>query len=381
MYIDAVRQNKLMNNIIPASALKYGLILPVIMASTAFSTMSNAAMPAVEMTHHDWQVVCDNTRTCRLAGYQSVDESTLPVSVLFTRRAGNNASATGRVKIGTAKQSSTKALLQLGRRHRISLVIDGKNLGETKPFLTAAGDAELTATQVAALLDALKKPSKVEFVLRNTRWQLSDKGAAAVMLKADEVQGRVGTPSAFIRSAFIKKSAPTKSNNSVLPAKPSPQLQLVIPNAGTSARNKKFSLQASQLTELVKGTIQDMQDSCPKLTDGSPWRTNRLNATQVLIQHSCWLSAYNSGTGMWVINDRPPYDPVLVTTNATEYAAGKISSIQKGRGLGDCLSRKDWVWTGQRFVKSYEGTTGLCRMVEIGGAWQLPTFVAEVKSI
>lgn len=366
-----------MDNPLKTNILKYQLTLPMLVTIiiAAISPMSAAASSAVEMTHQDWQVVCDNTRTCRLAGYQTESNSELPVSVLLTRRAGSNANVTGRVKIGAAKESSTKALLQLGRRHRISLVIDDKDLGETKPFLTAAGDAELTSAQVTALLEALTKSSKVELALRNTRWQLSDKGAAAVMLKADEVQGRVGTP-----SAFVNTDAPTKSNRSVLAPKPAPQLQLVVPSSSPNS-NKKFSMRSSQLTELVKGTIKDISTDCPNLSDSSSWRVNRLNNTQLLVQHNCWTSAYNSGAGMWVINDSRPYNPTLVTTDATEYADGKISSVQKGRGIGDCLSRVDWIWTGKRFVKSYEGTTGLCRMVEAGGTWQLPTYVSEVKTI
>ncbi|WP_352244222.1 DUF1176 domain-containing protein, partial [Psychrobacter sp. GW208-MNA-CIBAN-0184] len=88
----------------------------------------------------------------------------------------------------------------------MSLFIDDKDLGETKPFSTVAGDADLTSTQVAALLEALTKSSKIELVMRNSRWELSDKGATAVMLKADEAQGRVGTSSAFISADGASKS-------------------------------------------------------------------------------------------------------------------------------------------------------------------------------
>ncbi|WP_261869496.1 DUF1176 domain-containing protein [Psychrobacter sp. JCM 18901] len=31
--------------------------------------------------------------------------------------------------------------------------------------------------------------------------------------------------------------------------------------------------------------------------------------------------------------------------------------------------------------KSHESTTGLCRLIEAGGAWQLPTYVTEVKVV
>ncbi|WP_352337751.1 DUF1176 domain-containing protein [Psychrobacter sp. 16-MNA-CIBAN-0192] len=338
------------------------------------SLPSMAAAP-VEFSNQDWQVVCDNTRTCRLAGYQAEDRNDLPVSVLLIRRAGANAGVIGKVKLGGAKDSSSKALLQLGSRHRISLFINDKDLGETKAFSTASGDADLTSAQVTALLDALSKSSKIELVLRNTHWRLSDKGATAVMLKADEAQGRIGTASAFINSATV-----TKANNRVLPPKAAPKLRLVQPNTKIAASgNKKFSMKSSQLASLMQETMKDVSGDCPNLTDNSPWRVSRLNANKLLIQHGCWLSAYNSGTGAWVMNDSPPYNPVLVTTSATDYDNGKISAVHKGRGLGDCLNQTYWVWTGTRFTKSHESSTGLCRLVEVGGAWRMPTYVTEVQ--
>lgn len=357
--------------------LKNKILLPLFAAIGAalISPMSIAAA-SLEFNHQDWQVVCDNTRTCRLAGYQDENNSDLPVSVLLVRRAGANASVEGKVKIGGAKENSNKALMQLGNRHRLSLFIDDKDLGETKPFSAAAGDAELTSSQVTALLEALTKSSKIEIVLRNSRWQLSDRGAIAVMLKADEAQGRIGTS-----SAFVSNDSTSKSNSSVLSPQPAPSLRLVIPNPkAPSSSNKKFSMKSSQLSALMEGTIKDISNNCPNLSDRSSWRVSRLNSTQLLAQHSCWTGAYNTGMGVWVMNDTKPYKPTLITTNATDYSDGKISSVQKGRGIGDCLYKADWIWTGKRFDKSHESTTGLCRMIEAGGAWQMPTYITEVKT-
>ena len=71
------------------TAIGAGLISPQIMAAAP-----------VEFTYQDWQVICDNTRTCRLAGYQTEDNNNLPVSVLLIRRAGANAGVIGKVKLG-----------------------------------------------------------------------------------------------------------------------------------------------------------------------------------------------------------------------------------------------------------------------------------------
>ncbi|WP_296245541.1 MULTISPECIES: DUF1176 domain-containing protein [unclassified Psychrobacter] len=333
------------------------------------------ASTPISFSNQDWEVACDNTRTCRLAGYQAENNSNLPVSLLLVRRAGANATVDGKVKLGGAKESSAKALMQLGNRHRISLFINGRDYGETRPYSVAAGDAELTSAQVSALLDALTQSSKIELVIRNTRWQLSDKGASAVMLKADEAQGRVGTSSAFIRTDNA-----TKPNSSVLTPQVAPSLRLVTPNPKAISNNKKkFAMRSSQLAEMMKTTMKDGGTDCPNLADKSPWRVSRLNGEQLLVQHDCWAGAYNTGTGVWVLNDSKPYKPTLVTTSATDYRDGKLTSVQKGRGLGDCLAKTDWVWTGKAFEKSHESTTGMCRLIEAGGAWQLPTYVTEVK--
>ncbi len=60
------------------------LLLTLAMLPTVLWAQENT--PAgVNFTHHDWELACDNTRTCRAAGYQS-DDDQLPVSVLLTRK-------------------------------------------------------------------------------------------------------------------------------------------------------------------------------------------------------------------------------------------------------------------------------------------------------
>lgn len=345
----------------------------VFISAIAISPASYAASP-VEYTNKDWQVVCDNTRTCRMAGYQADINSDFAASILLTRPAGANAEVTGEIKLGGDNKGSNKALLELGNRHRVALFINGKDLGETTPSSLGAGYAKLSSTQVSALLASLTKSSNIELVVRNSRWQVSDKGATAVMLKADVAQGRVGTASALI------KANANNSNNDVLAPKELPQLRLVMPEQVANVNsNKGFSLKSSQLSAMMQSTVGDSTSECPKLANKTPWKVNRLNSTQLLAQHSCWSGAYNSGEGMWVINDRAPFDPKLVTTSATSYDRGVISSVQKGRGIGDCTAITEWVWTGKSFDKSYSGTTGLCRLVADGGAWKLPTYVTDVK--
>ncbi|RYZ84386.1 MAG: DUF1176 domain-containing protein, partial [Moraxellaceae bacterium] len=85
------------------------------------------------------------------------------------------------------------------------------------------------------------------------------------------------------------------------------------------------------------------------------------------------------GYGYWLINAQKPYQPQRITAAASDYADGIISADQKGRGLGDCWAHQAWTWNGQQFIHSAESTTGMCRMIELGGAWELPTRVTLVK--
>lgn len=354
------------NNILTTSSM--AIVLSAIMLASSIST----AATSTSFDFQDWQVACDNTRTCRMVGYQSESNVTSPIAVLLTRRAGSNATIDGKIKLGGSKEGSAKALMQLGNRHRISLFIDGKDFGEAKSFSSTSNDAELTTTQVNALLEALTKTSKIEFVVRNTRWELSGQGATAVMTKADAAQGRVGTVSALVNKG-------SKPDSQALSVQSAPQLRLITPNANAVSKSRSFKMKSSDLATLMKSSVPNVESTCADLFDDSGWRVNRLNSSQLLVQHRCWSSAYNAGQGMWVINDSKPYNPSLVTTNATNYGNGKISSVQKGRGIGDCLSKADWIWTGSSFKKSYESTTGLCRMIETGGAWDLPTYVTDVQ--
>jgi len=105
----------------------------------------------------------------------------------------------------------------------------------------------------------------------------------------------------------------------------------------------------------------------------------RLNARKLLVSSLCWRGAYNAGDSYWVINDTPPYQPHQVTDSGSEHKNGIITANQKGRGLGDCWSSEEWVWNGTQFVHTQSSTTGMCRLIAPGGAWQLPTLVTDVR--
>jgi hypothetical protein len=321
-----------------------------------------AATPAgaagVQFTHKDWELACDNTRTCRAAGYQA-GEVPPAVSVLLTREAGARRPVSAQVTIGTyddGKATPPPA--------QVDLVVGGRPRGAVA-LKADEGVGTLDTSQTAALLQGLLRSEEIAFVAGPQRWRLSDAGAAAVLLRMDDVQGRVGTTGALVRKGANAEAA-------VLPALPKP----VVRAAAITGPAPREALAIAVLRSLRK-----VPDDCPDLKDtAEPPQAWRLDAHRVLVSARCWVAAYNTGQGFWVANDKPPYRATAVTYSGTEFEPerSRILAMQKGRGLGDCFAMDQWVWNGARFVHTEEATTGMCRLVAAGGPWMLPTLVSEV---
>lgn len=343
-------------------------------AALALALLSLSAQAAdrhagLYFSHNDWELACDNTGTCRAAGYQS-DEDESTISVLLTRKAGPRQPVTAEMMIGDYDDED--ALSKLPPVFEVSMQINGQDLGQLsirKDTLTAA----LSSTQTGALLAALPRTGTIEWRAGELRWRLSGKGAAAVLLKMDDYQGRLGTPGALARKGSL-------SEDKVLPPLPAPVViaaSLSKPRSGDEALAGKVS---KALRESLRATVKE--DDCPDLLDGEGGKgelsITRLTATKLLVSTQCWAAAYNAGDGYWVVDGAPPYRAVLVTTYGTDYSAGSISASQKVRGLGDCFAANTWTWDGKQFVHTEASTTGMCKLIAPGGAWSLPTLVADV---
>lgn len=315
----------------------------------------------LQFTHHDWTLACDNTLACRAAGYQR-DGDALAVSVLLTRPAGAGTAVTGRVMLGQYEESPLPAGL--------ALQIDGRDEGAVD-LDVREGHAPLAPAQVAVLVEALARDADIAFVGDDgQRWQLSDRGGAAVMLKMDEIQGRLGTPGALLRKG-------ERDEAGVLPPRPAPSIRVAPLEP---PRPDDHALLADPR---LRGTLQASLsgEDCEGLQPGQwdeSWGLVRLDDAHVLVSVRCWMAAYNEGYGYWVTNDAPPYRPRLVTTSGSWSDGAIIDASQKGRGLGDCWWHASWAWDGREFVQASEYTTGMCRLVAAGGAWVLPTLVTEL---
>jgi len=336
----------------------------VLMAT--FAPLVMAQESGVSFSHKNWELVCDNTNTCRAAGYSDENESS--GSVLFTRLAGPGTVPAGEVTLGEIESDGANPTVKL------TLWINDKSIGAVK---VAEDDTwRLSETQTRAVIGAVKGSSKVEFKGGPAPFVLSGEGASAVLLKMDDVQGRIGTS-----GALTKKG--DKPESSVPAAIPAPIIQ-----AAKVAKAQERPLTAPEIAALKPKLLATLKpDDCEHIqpsqdhdAEGEDGITlTPLDDKHAVISALCWRAAYNEGYGYWVIDRALKAAPVLVTTMGSGYGEGVISYSQKGRGIADCLAMGSWTWDGQAFRKSNEATTGMCRYIRLGGTWNLPTFVAEVK--
>ena len=305
----------------------------------------------------DWQVVCDNTRACRAAGY-SAEGSDNPVSVLIARASGPGRPVFGELQLGALDARAVHPA-------SVVLAIGGKPAGTIR--VDRSNHAELAPPVTAALLKALLAGSDVAFTAGKTTWRLSGGGAVDALQKMDDVQGRVGRVSAIVRKGG-------GSDADVASPMGAPRFEAMRIAAGSQPGD-------DALVVRVLAAIQSNAE-CPLLDDGASQAKARLwhvDANRLLVTQPCRATADGTGNGYWLANLRPPYDARPMTYSGADYdGLGSIVARAVGGPAGDCGSTERWTWNGFRFEQTYAATGGLCRGVKAGGAWELPSLVTDV---
>ena len=331
-------------------------LLPVVAMATSIKGIGN---------YQDWDLVCDNTGTCRMAGYQ--DESSDPVSILFTRAAGENAAVEGKFTI--LPFGETDRDVQVGQD--IEIWLNGKSLGTVKHISDDAPD-KLTEEQTKALLSGLKKESEIRLTYGKTTLKVSDKGAAAAMLKMDEFQQRLNMPSALIRQGQEK--------HAVLAPKVEPKIDAVSVNNRKTIELKLGEKQYDNVLALLRKAHDGCVDEDLESQDITIYP---LTQNKVLAEALCARAAYQYTNYYAVLDDKlSKVEQVLADQyNEAGYDEKQgyafVRGIYKGRVIGDCWNSEDAVWNGKIFIRTSEWTTGSCKGFT-GGAWQLPIFVSDI---
>ncbi|WP_306393965.1 DUF1176 domain-containing protein [Telluria beijingensis] len=343
--------------------MRFALIpMAALAAANCLVPLQAAELPQLRFQHHDWELACDNTRTCRAAGYHPEDGRNPPLTVLLERKAGPGQAFDARLRLGDADDA-------IDLPTTLAMQVDGRALGTvTLDREEAAGN--LSASQSQALLRAVASTGKVAWRAGGRSWTLSGKGASAVLLKMDEFQGRLGTPGAAIRKGG-------KNEQDVLPALPAPVVAAAAVPAGELPRLGKEEERILLATLRKTAGNDDCADLEAIATGETQFSYAPLTRDKMLVSARCWRGAYNEGHGYWVANRKPPFAPQLVTQSGTDYDQGVIGAAHKGRGIGDCWGHDEWTWDGRQFIHTGSSTTGMCRGIAAGGGWTLPTLVSR----
>ena len=313
--------------------------------------------------HKNWEIACDNTGTCRAAGYQAGDEAQA-ISLLLTRDAGADAAVSGEIAV-TDLNWDDKAPQPL----KGSLYLNDKNLGEITLSDDEAGlKGRLSPAQSEAVSKAVIGSGKITFRTDKLTWALSNEGANAVLLKMDEYQGRIGTPTALIKRGKDKKTIPAPAAKPVIHAAAVPDTPPRLLKAGDA--------EYSALRHLL---AEKAGDDCDRMSEGENEITlYPLDSSHTLAETACWLAAYNGANYYAILS--PDLKTIAATVDIEDgydYSDGTIESGGRGRGLGDCFSLASHTWDGKRFVTTYSAGSGQCKGFP-GGAWELPTRVSTI---
>ena len=316
--------------------------------------------------YQDWDLICDNLGTCRMAGYQ--EEGDDPVSILFTRAAGENAAVEGKLTILPFGEADRD--VQVGQD--IEIWLNGKSLGTVKHISDENPD-KLTEAQTKALLSGLKKESEIRLTYGKTTLKVSDKGAAAAMLKMDEFQQRLNTPSALICKGQEK--------HAVLAPQPAPKIEVVSVNNRKITELKRGEKQYDNVLALLrKANSCDDEDITSQDITLYPLTQNK-----VLAEALCVRGAYQSTNYYAVLDDKlSKVEQVLEDQYNFAYYDEKLNALivegsYKSSGLAESWYGYEAAWNGKTFITTAEHTSGSSKGF-IGGAWGgLPTFVSELN--
>ena len=333
----------------------------ILLSLLPFTAMAAPSLKGFEKTYQDWSLICDNTGTCNMAGYLEY-YSEHPVSILFTRSAGEKAPVTAQLALLREDVGNKTA----------EIILNGQSLG-TVPNISEDGNAKLSEKQTTELLTALKGNASIEVIFGEFKEKISDKGAAAAMLKMDEFQQRLNTPSALIRKGQEK--------HAVLAPQPAPKIEVVSVNNRKTTELKRGEKQYDNVLALLrKANSCDDEDITSQDITLYPLTQNK-----VLAEALCVRGAYQSTNYYAVLDDKlSKVEQVLEDQYNFAYYDEKLNALivegsYKSSGLAESWYGYEAAWNGKTFITTAEYTSGSGKGF-IGGAWGgLPTFVSEIN--
>ena len=145
------------------------LTFALLVATTAAGAYPRSDLPSISFDYKDWELACDNTRTCRAAGYHPEDDEP-NATILLTRAAGPNQAVTVQLQLADDERHPAP--------DQLTMTVDGHSLGTVRIALRTHGEA---------LKQAAAGDVGSERVERDTRLDVPDIGLAQHQLVERDV--------------------------------------------------------------------------------------------------------------------------------------------------------------------------------------------------
>lgn len=295
----------------------------------------------------DWVVACDNTARCEA---RALAEQYPRLALRLVREAGPEAA----VELHVSADD-----LRFGPGE---LKVDGAPLKwRTVDGKSAQHDAALVlkgAVAVLGFVDAIRNGDLLTLDAGEEVYLASLKGITAALLLVDEVQGRLGTPTAFIRRGG-------RSPAEVPPAPPLP-VQARPPAAAPPMSEEERIVLAAAVRTGQQALLEE-EDCFVGEADAFD-EAQPLDADEAIVLLECWRGAYQGSSLAFrlartdparaerIVLALPAFIPGRHREDVAHFTAGhydpergELSHTAKGRGLADCGESATWAFDGDGF--------------------------------
>lgn len=307
----------------------------------------------------DWAAGCDNVLSCEALSLRPEDGNAVaqPIMLQIGRPGGAGADVTLRVR-GLDSLPADLVLVVDGR-----LVTRFTGIDDDDDVVLSGAEA-LRAVRLMADATTIEIRTRKKGVLV---FAPSTAGLTAALQFIDARQGRTGST-----GALVQPGTAAESQAQVPPAPSVPQL--TAPDADSAPALSPAELAAARRLAVCDASLmaETVTELFPLGGDAAllllPCEAGTYNVSAVPLvargaagRRILSVAAFDYAPGFTGEPGKPP----LVVNALWDARRGILSSLAKGRGIGDCGASEDYVWDGERFRLIESRAMHVCR-----GAWE-----------
>ncbi|TKC80182.1 DUF1176 domain-containing protein [Trinickia terrae] len=355
---------------------RLGLMSMLCAASSSLALAAPKADPSILRDFKSWEVACDNVKRCAVEGVNGDDpDPEKDVVVWLWRDAGPD----GRMQLEIAAEKPVGADQMRFDGHAFGT--DPSKWKTWRPEHAQSYGSRLgtdDASVIAAWVNAARDARTISFgdpAAAGAR-KLPLAGLSAALLAVDDVQGRVGTVTAWRRAG----AAPASSVPAALPlpvvrpAAPVPEMSKAEQQRLIDATFKKFR------ADVKRCYVGDDDEPLKAAPQGSA--AAALSASEAVVTLGCADTSYNDTTLWYRVSRQPPFTgkrldisqdantdpdpdgepPLKNALMGAGYDSSRrsLESFERVHSPGDCGAVTKWIFDGANFVLAEIRAQGTC---------------------